>query len=164
MRQSRWKKPRAWGRERQRETLVVGTVWTTAFSLLHFTPGRSSHCWGGGGREEVWRRREGCVLFCSREKDGEIHLKMLLLYVYLVLGSQEAKEKTHTKQVHTHRSSTCTHWQTHIYKRTCSWMYTLLKVHFSKSKSFIHFISNKPKMIPCWLSTHVLVKWFTGTV
>ena len=73
---------------REQKTLVFGTVWTTAFSLLHFTPGRSSHRrgeevgWGGGGGVC------GVGCFAQGRKMGRYILKMLLLYVYLVLDSQ----------------------------------------------------------------------------
>ncbi len=121
------------GRERERETLVVGTVWTTAFSLLHFTPGRSSHRWG----EQAGRR---CVLFCSREKAGEIHSEDVIIIRLPCFGlTGGLKKDTHTKQVYTH-ISTYTHQQTHAHTNghvIC----TLLKVHFSKSKRFIHFIN-----------------------
>lgn len=108
---------------RERETLVVGTVWTTAFSLLHFTPGCSSHRRG----EEVGRRCGGgmwCGLFCSREKDGEIHSEdviIIRLPCFGLTGGLKKKKdsQTHTKPVYSTYTQTSAH--TPAWSSTYKW-------------------------------------------
>lgn len=50
----------------------------------------------------MWRRRVCCVLFCSREKDGQIHSEdviIIRLPCFGLTGGQ--KNDTHTQSVHT---------------------------------------------------------------
>lgn len=85
---SHGKKPRAGGRKREGDTggwdslndsVLPFTFHTRALLAL---PGGEEAGWGCGGG--VWD--VGC--FAQGRKMGRYILKMLLLYVYLVLGSQ----------------------------------------------------------------------------
>lgn len=100
---------------------MVGTVWTTAFSLLHFTPGRSLHRQG----EEAGRRcvEEVCMVWVGLlkgERRGDIFWRCYY-YTFTLFWTHKGTTKRHTKHAETHRTrintSICMHKHVHTNER-----------------------------------------------